>query len=85
MRFNKLSMSVGVLALMNNCKATDINIKLDDAGIQQTAMDVQQRIPTFINENQDDLMAIAASANAVASEFANRFTAAQGERNKLVL
>jgi hypothetical protein len=42
---------IAVLALVNNCQATDIGIQIDDAGVMESAQKISQRIPQFVNDN----------------------------------
>jgi hypothetical protein len=71
--------------LLGYSQATTVTITTDDAGLQKTAMDIQSRVPQFLNDNQGDLMAVAGGLNNVVSEFANRAAATQAEKTKLLL
>jgi hypothetical protein len=72
-------------ALLGYSQATTVTITTDDAGLQKTAMDIQARVPQFINDNQADMMAVAGGLNNVVSEFANRAAATQAEKTKALL
>ena len=50
----------------------------------ESAQKISQRIPQFINDNQQDAFAIVNAVNVVASESANRFVAFSGERAAIV-
>jgi len=74
------------LALIGAASAnTQITIDLDDAALQQTAMDVASRVQTWGGENQANIMDVLGKLEEVTNETLTRGAATDNERTEALV